>query len=252
MNIIISGYGRMGRHVEKIALQRGHAIAATIDNADDFKRHQARIAAADVAIDFSMPDAVADNILRFFEANIPVVVGTTGWYERFEEIENQCIDKKQSLLYGTNMSLGVNLFFELNRMVAKVMRPYPDYRPNVEETHHIHKKDAPSGTAITLANDILQQYDDLSGWALTSSDEMSGDTSGDTSGKMSGKLPVTAFREGEIVGTHEIKYRSPVDEIVIRHAAFSREGFALGAVCAAEWLPGHCGVFTMKDVIRRV
>ena len=238
MKIILSGYGRMGRQVEKTALQRHHTIAAIIDNTDDFKKYRTQIAAADVVIDFSMPDAVADNILRFFEVKIPVVVGTTGWYERFEEIKNQCINEKQSLLYGTNMSLGVNLFFELNRMAAKLLHPYSDYQPSIQETHHIHKKDAPSGTAITLANNILQQYPHLSDWTLA------------TSGEISGKLPITAIREGEIVGTHEVKYHSPVDEISITHTAFSREGFAIGAVCAAEWLPGHCGVFTMQDVIR--
>jgi 4-hydroxy-tetrahydrodipicolinate reductase len=183
---------------------------------------------------------VADNILRFFEMKTPVVVGTTGWYERFEEIKNQCISEKQSLLYATNMSLGVNLFFEINRKLAALMHSYPDYHPNLKETHHIHKKDAPSGTAITLANDILQQYRNFSDWALTPSDESSD------------KLPITAFRKGEAIGTHEVTYRSSVDEIVIRHSAFSREGFAVGAVCAAEWLSGRCGIFTMQDVIKQI
>ena len=239
MKIILSGYGRMGRQVEKIALQRHHAIAAVVDNVEDFEKYRTQIAAADVAIDFSMPDVVADNILRFFEMKIPVVVGTTGWYERFEEIKNQCVKEKQSLLYGTNMSLGVNLFFELNRMAAKLFQPYSEYLPNITETHHIHKKDAPSGTAITLANDVLQQYPNLSGWALASSDETAK------------SLPITAIREGEVVGMHEVKYRSSVDEITINHTAFSREGFAAGAVCAAEWLPGRVGIFTMQDVIRQ-
>jgi len=240
MKIILSGYGRMGRQVEKIALQRNHTIAAIVDTVDDFKKYRTQIAAADVAIDFSMPNAAADNILRFFEVKIPVVVGTTGWYERLEEIKNQCINEKQSLLYATNMSLGVNLFFELNRKLAKLLHPYSEYQPSIKETHHIHKKDAPSGTAITLANDILQQYPQLSGWTLATSDEISG------------KLPITAIREGEIVGTHEVKYHSLVDEISITHAAFSREGFAVGAVCAAEWLPGHFGIFTMQDVIKQL
>ena len=236
MKIVLSGYGRMGRQIEKAALHRNHTIAAIVDNADDFKRYQSEIAAADVAIDFSLPETAADNILRFFEVKLPVVVGTTGWHERLEEIKNQCIREKQSLLYGTNMSLGVNLFFEINRMTAKLLHPH-GYQPSIKETHHIHKKDAPSGTAITLANDILQQYPHLAEWALTPSDEVPD------------KLPITALREGEVVGTHEIKYCSAVDEINITHAAFSREGFAVGAICAAEWLPGHCGVFTMRDVI---
>jgi 4-hydroxy-tetrahydrodipicolinate reductase len=239
MKIIISGYGRMGRQIEKTALYRYHTIAAIVDNADDFKKYQPQIAAADVAIDFSMPVVAADNILRFFEMKIPVVVGTTGWYERLEEIKNQCINEKQSLLYGTNMSLGVNLFFELNRVAAQLLHPHSEYRPDITETHHIHKKDAPSGTAITLANDILQQYNDLSGWTLTPSDELSD------------KLPITAIRDGEVVGKHEVTYHSPVDEISMTHVAFSREGFAVGAVCAAEWLPGHEGIFTMQDVIKQ-
>jgi 4-hydroxy-tetrahydrodipicolinate reductase len=236
MKIILSGYGRMGRQIEQTALQRGHAIAAIIDNINDFETCRPYISNADVVIDFSLPDAAADNILRFFEMKIPVVVGTTGWYERLEEIKNRCINEKQSLLYATNMSLGVNLFFELNQIVAKLMHPHPEYRPSVEETHHIHKKDAPSGTAITLANEILQQYQELSDWVLTPFNEPD-------------NLPVTAFREGETVGTHEVTYRSPIDEISIRHTAFSRESFALGAVCAADWLHGRVGVFTMRDVI---
>jgi len=240
MKIIISGYGRMGRMVEKTALQRGHTIAAIVDIVNDYNMYKNKIAEADVAIDFSMPEAVADNILRFFEMKIPVVIGTTGWYDRFEEIKHQCLNQNQSLLYGTNMSLGMNLFFELNRKLATLIHTYPEYHPSIEETHHIHKKDTPSGTAITLANDILQQYHDFSEWALTSSEEHTD------------KLPITAIRKGDVVGTHEIKYRSHDDEIIIRHTAFSREGFALGAVFAAEWLPGHYGVFTMNDVIKQM
>lgn len=177
MNIIISGYGRMGKEVEKIVLERNHKIVAIIDNVNDFNRQINQIQQADVAIDFSFPDVAADNILRFFKYNIPVVIGTTGWFNRFEEIKNQCIEQKQTLFWSTNMSLGVNLYFKLNHQLAEIMNRYNDYIPSVEETHHIHKKDAPSGTAISLANDILSHYKNLNGWKLSDSEPKDNDLS---------------------------------------------------------------------------
>lgn len=236
MNVIVSGYGRMGKQIEQIALGRGHKIVAVLDNASDFDEMEETIRNADVAIDFSLPETAADNIIRFIRLSTPVVVGTTGWYQRFEEIKKECLQHNGALLYSTNMSIGVNLFFRLNRVLAQLMHPYPEYRPCIEETHHIHKKDAPSGTALTLAEDTLKQYDAFSGWQLNNDCD-------------SARLPVFAHREGEVVGEHIVKYSSSVDEIAIRHTAFSREGFALGAVLAAEWIRGKHGIFTMQDVL---
>lgn len=231
MKIIISGYGRMGKQIEALALQRGHEIVAIIDTPDDF----ATLKPADVAIDFSLPEAAPENIIRFLDRDIPVVTGTTGWYERLQEIKDYCLAKKGALLYSSNMSVGMNLFFALNRKLAELMHPYPPYRVSIEETHHIHKKDAPSGTAITLAEDILRQYPELSGWELDSNNLE--------------KLPITAIREGETIGKHSVNYRSSIDEITISHNAFNRDGFVLGALLAAEWIPEKTGVFTMADVL---
>lgn len=238
MNIIISGYGRMGKEVEKIVLERNHKIVAIIDNVNDFNRQINQIQQADVAIDFSFPDVAADNILRFFKYNIPVVIGTTGWFNRFEEIKNQCIEQKQTLFWSTNMSLGVNLYFKLNNQLAEIMNRYNDYIPSVEETHHIHKKDAPSGTAISLANDILSHYKNLNGWKLSDSEPKDNE------------LSIKSIREAETIGEHKVCYHSDIDEIEIRHTAFNRKGLALGSVVAAEWLQGKKGVFTMSDLLK--
>jgi 4-hydroxy-tetrahydrodipicolinate reductase len=232
MKIIISGYGRMGKRVEALALQQNHEIVSIIDKPEDFLL----LKSADVAIDFSLPEAAPNNIIRFIDNSIPVVVGTTGWYERLQEIKHYCCEKKGSLLYGSNMSIGMNLFFALNKKLAKLMHPYPQYRISVEETHHIHKKDAPSGTAITIVEDILQEYNELLGWELNGNN-------------FSKKIPVAAIREGETVGKHGIIYNSDIDEISIQHNAFNRDGFALGALTAAKWLSGKRGVFTMEDVL---
>jgi 4-hydroxy-tetrahydrodipicolinate reductase len=228
----------MGRQIEQMAINRGHNIVAVIDAADDFMNDCQCFRKADVAIDFSTPETAVENIFRFFDQNLPVVVGTTGWYDRLAEVEERCIEQKQSLLYSPNMSIGANLFFELNSWLSEFMRPYSNYRPTIEERHHVKKQDMPSGTAIMLAQDILLNNPELKEWTLNPID-----TQYD-------KLPVVSIREGDITGYHEVKYHSDIDEIAISHTALNRNGFALGAVCAAEWLPGHYGVFTMKHVIR--
>lgn len=225
MKIAILGYGKMGHIVEKVLRGRGHEVVAVIDNDADWQRLGGEFRQAEVAIDFSEPSAAVPNILRAFEANVPVVVGTTGWLDRLEEVRQACEAHNGRLVYGSNFSIGVNLFFKVNQLLAKLMNTQPRYHAAVEETHHIHKKDAPSGTAIHIAEDILREVDALQEWRLTPCDHTRV------------TLPVTAIRQGEVPGTHVVTWDSPEDTIEIRHTAHSREGFALGAVLAAEWLP---------------
>ena len=188
----------------------------------------------DVAIDFSTPEAAFKNITLCFEKGIPVISGTTGWLNRFDEATAICEQKGGAFIYASNFSLGVNIFFELNKKLARMMHPVEAYRVEMEETHHIHKLDAPSGTAITLAEGIIENSD-YQGWMLE--------------GLEDNKISITAKREGEVPGTHEIQYKSPVDTISIKHTAHNRKGFALGAVIASEWLVDKVGVYSMKDVL---
>ncbi len=224
----------MGRKIEEIARKRGHEIALRVDVENpDWQPN-----GIDVAIDFSTPGVAFGHITRCLENGVPIVSGTTGWLDQWEEVTRICRDRKGAFLYASNFSLGVNLFFELNRQLAVLMNPYSDYQVSLEETHHIHKKDSPSGTAITLAEDALDKLDRYSGWY-----PIEGSPGG------SGKLPVSSYREGEVPGIHSVEYRSAEDRIRITHEAFGRDGFALGAVVAAEWLPGRIGVFSVKDVL---
>lgn len=229
MRIALLGYGRMGQTIEKIAKERGNTIARIIDKDDDFNPE-----GIDVAIDFSIPEAAAKNIENCLNNNIPVVSGTTGWLQDYDKMVALCSEKKSAFLYASNFSVGVNIFFELNKVLAKMMKNIPGYTASMEETHHIHKVDAPSGTAITLAEGVIENSD-LDGWVLDNQEE--------------NKLPIHSIREGEVPGTHSIKYSSEVDDIFIEHKAHSRQGFALGAVIAAEWLADKQGVFSMKDVL---
>ena len=229
MKIALLGYGRMGKTIEKLATDRGHQIVKTIDQDDDYDFN-----GADVAIDFSIPDAAVNNISACLEAGIPVVSGTTGWLDHYDEMVSLCENKKGAFIYASNFSVGVNIFFELNKQLAQMMKNLQEYDVSMTEVHHIHKLDAPSGTAITLAEGILD-HSDKKDWVL---DE-----------KENGKLTITAKREGEVPGTHIINYRSEVDEITIEHKAHSRNGFALGAIIAAEWLKDKTGVYSMKDVL---
>lgn len=230
MKIGLFGYGKMGKMIERITQERGHSIIAKIDADAQYIDY----AAMDVAIDFSMPDAAYNNITGCFENGVPVISGTTGWLDRYSEAVAICEKHQGAFIYASNFSLGVNLFFELNAQLAKMMAGLKEYNVSMEEIHHTQKLDAPSGTAITLAEGIIQNSD-YEKWALDNADE--------------GTIPITSIREGSVPGTHSITYESAVDKIEIKHEAFNREGFALGAVIAAEWLRGKTGVFTMKDVL---
>ena len=231
MKIALLGYGRMGKAIEKIAENRGHQIVARWDE----NSQNDTLAEADVAINFSVPSAAVSNIKAAFGHQVPVVCGTTGWLDAYETITQQAQAENCGFLYASNFSVGVNLFFALNQHLAKLMAPYPEYQASLEEIHHVHKLDAPSGTAITLAEGILKNDPRYSEWSLTAQQEH--------------QLPIEALREPDVPGTHTVRYQSPIDTLEIRHEAFSREGFALGAVIAAEWLAGKSGIFSMNDVL---
>jgi 4-hydroxy-tetrahydrodipicolinate reductase len=235
MNIALFGYGKMGKEIEAIALQRNHTIVLKITEENINTINEKDLKKADVAIEFSTPDAVINNIKNCFNANLPIVVGTTGWYANFEEIEKICSQKNGSLFHATNFSLGVNLFFKLNSYLAELMNKYTDYDVSMEEIHHIHKLDKPSGTAITLANQIIDKLNRKKKWSI---DEQSSET-----------LYIKDVREGEVPGTHIIKYKSNIDDIEIMHKAHNRKGFALGAVIATEFLQNKKGIYTMNDII---
>ena len=234
MKIAILGYGKMGKTIEKIALNRNHEIVYKTSskiNIEELKK-------ADVAIDFSIPDAAFENISTCFKHQIPVACGTTGWLDRYEEAVKVCEEEKGAFIYGSNFSLGVNLFFQLNENLAKLMSKFDDYKVDVEEIHHTQKLDKPSGTAITLTEEIIKQTKNKS-WKLVEENKEVSDH----------VIPVIAKREDDVKGTHTIKYASAIDDIEIKHTAHSREGFALGAVIASEWLQNKTGVYTMKDVL---
>ncbi len=231
MKIALLGYGRMGQVIERIALERGHEIVlkksrnATFDGLEK----------ADVAIDFSIPEAAVSNISACLEQKIPVVSGTTGWLENYPKMVQLCEEKQGAFIYGSNFSLGVNIFFELNTYLSKIMSQFTQYSTSIEEIHHVQKLDAPSGTAITLAESIINNSDYLS-WALNEA-------------KKNDELVIKAERSPNVPGTHIITYKSLVDTIEIKHEAHNREGFALGAIIAAEWILGKKGIFSMRDVL---
>lgn len=230
MKIALLGYGRMGKEIEKIALQRGHEIVIKYDGTNQYD-----ITQADVAIDFSIPTSAYENISNCITNNVPVVSGTTGWLERYQDIVDLCNDQNGAFIYASNFSLGVNIFFELNKQLAKMMNTLQDYNVSIEEIHHTKKLDAPSGTAITLAEGIIENSSKKA-WELD--------------GKASEEnIPITAVRTPDVPGTHTITYASDIDTIDIKHTAHNRQGFALGAVVAAEWLANKSGVYTMKDVL---
>ncbi len=230
MKIALLGYGKMGKVIERIALERGHEIVL---KKDEFNTYEG-LANADVAIDFSVPTAAVDNISSCFHTNVPVVSGTTGWLDHYDEMIALCHEKKGGFISSSNFSLGVNLFFELNDYLAKIMAPYLSYSVDMEEIHHTQKLDAPSGTAISLAKGVIENSK-YTNWTL--------DTPAAT------EIHIEAKRIEDVPGTHTVTYHSEVDSIEIKHTAHNREGFALGAVIAAEWLAGKQGVFTMKDVL---
>lgn len=232
MKIALLGYGRMGQTIEKIAISRGHDVVLKIDKDDaDYD-----ITQADVAIDFSLPTAAFGNITNCINNNVPVVSGTTGWLENYNKAVTLCNDKKGAFIYASNFSLGVNIFFELNKTLAKMMSNLKQYNVTMEEIHHTKKLDAPSGTAITLAEGVIENNTNYNAWELNET-------------KNNNAIPIVAKRIGDVPGTHVVNYASEVDTINIEHVAHNRQGFALGAVVAAEWLVGKTGVFSMNDVL---
>jgi 4-hydroxy-tetrahydrodipicolinate reductase len=238
MKIILLGYGKMGRTIEKIALERGHSIVGRIDVQNRSEMDELAADDVDVAIEFSSPEAAFDNITYCLKKGWPIVSGTTGWLEHRAEIEKLCAEKSGAFFYASNYSIGVNLFFKLNKQLARLMSGQA-YEATMTEIHHIHKLDAPSGTAITLAEGIMEENGNFAGWKLAPEDE-------------EGYLQILAKREGEVPGTHIVKYESEVDTIEITHTAHSRAGFALGAVVSAEWLSGKTGVFGMNDLLNNL
>ena len=231
MKIALLGYGRMGKAIERIATSRGHEIVAKIDkdNPND------SFAQANVAINFSVPSAAVGNITHALHQGVPVICGTTGWLDNKTEIEGLCKEKNGAFLYASNFSLGVNIFFALNKKLAQMMAPHKQYVASIEEIHHTEKLDAPSGTALTLAEGILP-YTTQNTWKLEDN-------------ASENDLPIKALREPHVPGTHTVTYRSDIDNIEIEHIAHNRDGFALGAVVAAEWIEGKNGIFTMNDVL---
>ncbi len=231
MKIALLGYGKMGKVIEKIALERGHHVVLKIDKDDT----NFDLSVADVAIDFSVPTAAVGNISAALNQNVPVISGTTGWLDKFEDIKSLCEKTNGAFIYASNFSLGVNLFFELNKVLAKLITPFKEYNVQIEEIHHTQKQDAPSGTAITLAEGIAKESN-YEGWTLSPKTEPQ-------------KIKIEAKRIENVPGTHTINYTSEVDTLEITHTAHNRNGFALGAVVAAEWIIGKKGIFTMKDVL---
>ena len=231
MKIALVGYGKMGKIIDEIATQRNHEIVARLNESPNSEN----LNNADVVIEFSNPEVAFNNIKTCLENKIPVICGTTGWLDQKPEIEKIAAENNTSFLYGSNFSLGVNLFFALNEKLANLMKNFPEYNVQLEEIHHTHKKDAPSGTAISLAEGIIKNDQRFEGWKLEETKEK--------------ELGIFAIREDEVPGTHSVFYKSSVDEIEIKHTAYSRNGFALGAVIAAEWIQGKTGNFSMKDVL---
>lgn len=224
MKIALLGYGKMGHAIEVLAPERGHTIGAAIDCEDDWASHLDDLRGCDTAIDFSTPATAVGNIMRCFDIGLPVVVGTTGWYDQLESVMHDCQQREQALFTASNFSIGMNIMFDLNRRLAQLMSRHPEYQVSITETHHIHKLDSPSGTAITLANDIKSPQRP--------------------------SVPIQSVREGEVPGIHEVVYDSAIDTITLIHSAKNRTGLALGALLAAEYLQGKKGCYTMRDLLQ--
>lgn len=242
MRIAILGYGKMGRIIEQFATERGHEIVlkVNVDNTEDLT--VSNLKKADVAIDFSTPDSALSNIELCFDAGVPVVVGTTGWYGHLQTVKNKCIEGNNTLLYASNFSIGVNVFFFVNKVLAKIMNRYPQYEVQVEEIHHTQKLDSPSGTAMTIAEGILSELDRKNEWV----NELIG--SGEEFIVKPDQLLIESHRIEDVPGTHTVIYSSEVDDIEFKHKAHSRAGFALGAVLAAEWLEDKTGFYNITDM----
>jgi 4-hydroxy-tetrahydrodipicolinate reductase len=235
MKITLIGYGKMGKTIEQIAQQRGHHISHIIDLSNIADLHHIKKGDTDVAIEFTQPESAFENIKYCTENQIPIVCGTTGWLEKRPIIEQICREKNSAFFYASNYSIGVNIFFKINQLLAKMMANYPQYEVSIEEIHHTEKKDAPSGTAITLAEGVIANVSNKKGWKLAENSE--------------NHINITALRQPNVAGTHTVVYESEIDSIEIKHTAHSRQGFALGAVLAAEWLKDKQGVFGMNDLL---
>jgi 4-hydroxy-tetrahydrodipicolinate reductase len=244
LRIALIGYGKMGKEIEQICIKRGHTIHLIADHENPLEKNLAALKSANVAIEFSEPGSAFSNVTLCAKSGVPVICGTTGWNEKLEEAKQIVNDNSTALLWSSNFSIGVNLFFEINKQLARLMNSYPAYVPEISETHHVHKKDAPSGTAITTAEGIISNVDSLDSWkGRMNTDE--------NTSIGSNFLPIISFREDEVPGTHEVVYRSEVDEIKLSHVAFSRQGFALGAVIAAEWIIGKKGIFAIQNILEK-
>lgn len=236
MRIALIGYGKIGKEIEKIALSRGHSINLIIDKNNESDLNSIEKNTIDVAIEFTSPESAVNNIQKCFELNIPIVSGTTGWTNDLDSIVNYCKSNNKTFFYASNYSLGVNIFFKVNRFLAKIMNDYQAYEPHIEETHHTQKLDAPSGTAITLADGLIQSIKRKTNWVKESASDKN-------------ELVIKSYREGQVPGNHKVIYESTFDTIRIEHDAKSRQGFALGAVLAAEFIAGKTGYFTMNDLL---
>lgn len=240
MKIAIIGHGKMGRTIEKTAETRGHTIGLIIDEENKNDLTPENLRDIDVAIEFSSPESAADNIIACLEAKKAVVSGTTGWLNRWDEITGICEENNAGLFYASNYSIGVNILFSMNEKLAAIMDRFNEYKPSIKEVHHIHKLDAPSGTAISLAEGIIENHSGVNDWKLKEQEEEFPEDI----------LPVNAEREGEVFGYHQVTYESGVDTISLSHNAMSRQGFATGAVLAAEFLHGRKGIYGMKDMLK--
>ncbi len=236
MNIALIGYGKMGKSIEKIATEKGHNISSIIDLDSQEKLSKIAPDNTDVVIEFSNPSSAFDNIGACLRQKVPVISGTTGWLDQLPDIEALCVAHQGTFLTASNFSLGVNIFFKLNEWLSQVMGQFQDYKINIEETHHLQKLDKPSGTAITLAENIIKTHPNYRRWALDTSKE--------------NDVKIASFRQAEVAGKHVINYHSSIDTLAITHEAHSREGFALGAVLVAEWIQDKKGIFTMNDFIK--
>ena len=236
MNIALIGYGKMGKAIEKIATERGHSISAKIDVSNSNDLNSQDFLNSDVAIEFTRPESALDNILHCCRSKVPVVVGTTGWLDSLEKVKSECKENDTTVFYASNYSIGMNITFALNEKLAQWMNELKEYEVSIDEIHHIHKLDHPSGTAISLADGIINGLDRKSHWENEASNN-------------NNVLSIISHREGEVPGTHSVEYKSDIDRLVIKHEAFNRTGFALGAVKVAEWLPGNKGILEMKDYL---
>lgn len=242
MNIALIGYGKMGRTIEALGIQQGHSFPVIIDEHNHAHLSAGKLDGIDAAIEFSTPAAAPENIMKCIDIGVPVVTGTTGWNHKIPEIEAYCMKKNGTLFYASNFSIGVNILFTLNRKLAEIMDQFPEYAISMSEVHHVHKQDAPSGTAITLAEQILEVNRQISSWHLKGSDAKKEETAG--------QLPIEAIRKGEVRGQHTIHYESDMDSITLSHDAKTREAFAAGALLAARYIKERKGVFGMQDLLK--